>query len=309
MASKCWIPDQVGNDRKGIMDIRIENQQVVIELNDLEFEAFETMFNKLNDNHSVYLVGRDWPAWSIHGGSYSQPLLPMHLCRCIGEACAVEQAGPLDLMSLYPFWKYGFCFGDGTDIRLNFTEIDPHKKANLSDEFGMGFCAWAMEEIFDCESWCDTADALDKGTVEVLGLSRPDFVCTFKDGSLGFFEAKGTTQGRSQANSQGNEGKYQTSQIEPVSGIVRVRCCMAVSLEKDDSGVTTRLLIQDPPASENVVKVDITPERIREAARARGYREKLFGDITALFECGDRKLSLKRTPYVAEKRHGWLEVV
>jgi len=291
------------------MNIKIEDQQVVIELTQAEFDAFESMFNNLNNTHSVYLVGKDWPEWSRHTGSYSQPILPMHLCRCIGEACAVEQAGPLDLMSLYPFWKYGFCFGDPGSIRLNFTEIDPHKKANLSDEFGMGFCAWAMEELFGCDSWCDTADALDDETVEALGMSRPDFVCTFPDGSFGFFEAKGTTQGRSQANSQGNDGKYQTTQIEPVNGIVRVRCCTAVSLENDDSSVITRLLVQDPPAGDRMIKVDITPEKIREAARARGFRENLFGDITTLFECGGRRLSLKRIPFIEEKRHGWLELI
>lgn len=290
------------------MKLRIENQQVVIELTELEFEAFEGMFDTLHNMQSVFVQGKDWPMWSRYKGSYSRPILPMHLCRCIGEACAVAQAGPLDLMSLYPFWKYGFCFGDSGDVRINFTEIDPHKKANLADEFGMGFCAWAMEEIFECDSWCDTADALDEGTVEALGLSRPDFVCTFADGSLGFFEAKGTTVGRSQANSQGNTGKVQTSQIEPVNGVVRVRCCTAVSVEKDESSVLTRLLVQDPPSNGNAVMVNLTPEMVRQAARARGYREKLFGDITTLFECGGKKLSLVRTPYLPEKRHGWLEV-
>ena len=291
------------------MDIRIENQQVVIELTDLEFEAFEGMFNNLYSMHSVFIHGKDWPEWSRYKGSYSRSILPMHLCRCIGEACAVAQAGPLDLLSLYPFWKYGFCFGDGMDVRINFSEIDPHKKSNLADEFGMGFCAWAMEEIFGCDSWCDTADALDAGTVEALGLSRPDFVCTFKDGSLGFFEAKGTTVGRTQANSQAAEGKYQTSQIEPIDGIVRVRCATAVSIEKDESSVMTRLLVQDPPSDGNAILVDITPERIRRAARARGYREKLFGDITTLFEGRHKKLSLKRTPFDESKGHGWLEVL
>ncbi len=291
------------------MEIKIIDKNVIIELTELEFAAFETMFNNLNNDHNVYVSGADWPGWSVYNGSYSDKLKPMHLCRCIGEACAVEQAGPLDLLSLYPFWKYGFCFGDIGQVRLNFTEIDPHKKANLSDEFGMGFCAWAMEEIFDCDSWCDTADALDEGTVKALGLSRPDFVCTFKDGSLGFFEAKGTTRGRGAANSQARDGKKQTAQLEPIGGVVSVRCCTAVSIEDDGASRNTRILLQDPPADCDSVKVRIDPARIREAARARGYREKLFGDITTLFKCGEKRLSLKRTPFVPEKRHGWLEIM
>ena len=290
------------------MNIKIENDQVVLELTELEFAAFEGMFQNLNDNHTIIIEGREWPEWSIYRGEYTKPVLPMHLCRTIGEACAVESAGPLDIMSLYPFWKYGFCFGEGGDLRLSFSEIDPHKKANLSDEFGMGFCVWAMEEIFHCEAWCDTADALDQNEVEALGLSRPDFVCTFPDGSFGIFEAKGTTTGRSSANSQANTGKLQTMQLEPTSGIVRVRCCTAVSLERDSATQSTRLLLLDPPADAIPFRVNLSRDRILAAARARAYREKIFGDITALFRYKDNSLALKRTPFVAGKRHGWLDI-
>jgi len=94
------------------MNIIIENGQVVIELTELEFEAFETMFANLNDKHTVFVEGVDFPGNSIHNGAFSVNILPMHLCRTIGEACAVEQAGPLDIMSLYPFWKYGSARAD-----------------------------------------------------------------------------------------------------------------------------------------------------------------------------------------------------
>ncbi|MCK5833131.1 hypothetical protein KAH81_05610 [bacterium] len=290
------------------MNIKIVNDQVVIELSALEFAAFESMFQNLNDNHAIIIEGCEWPEWSIYQGEYTKPVLPMHLCRTIGEACAVESAGPLDLMSLYPFWKYGFCFSEGENLRLSFSEIDPHKKANLSDEFGMGFCAWAMEEIFHCEAWCDTADALDQNEVEALGLSRPDFVCTFPDGSFGIFEAKGTTTGRSSANSQASDGKYQTTQIVPTSGIVRVRCCTAVSLERDSASNNTRLLLLDPPSADVTVKVNISRNRILAAARSRAYREKIFGDITTMFKFEDKSLALVRKPFVPGKRHGWLNI-
>ncbi|MCK5834034.1 hypothetical protein KAH81_10255 [bacterium] len=120
------------------MNINIVNDQVIIELTEPEFEAFSAMFANLGANHRIIIEGLDWPGGSPHGGKYNATIKPMHLCRTIGEACAVESAGPLDIMSLYPFWKYGFCFGETGELRLTFTEIDPHKKANLSDEFGMG---------------------------------------------------------------------------------------------------------------------------------------------------------------------------
>jgi hypothetical protein len=101
----------------------------------------------------------------------------------------------------------------------------------------------------------------------------------------------------------------QTTKLEPVSGFVSVRCCTAVIVEDDGASRNTRVVLQDPPADGEVIKVRLDAERIRQAARARGYREKLFGDITTLFECGGKKLSLVRTPYLPEKRHGWLEVM
>ena len=66
----------------------------------------------------------------------------------------------------------------------------------------------------------------------------------------------------------------------------------------------TGLVVPDEP----VVKVNLSRERILAAARARAYREKLFGDITALLRCGDNSLALTRKPFVEGKRHGWLDI-
>jgi len=41
-----------------------------------------------------------------------------------------------------------------------------------------------MEEIFDCELWVDASALIASGFVAASGGRAPDFVCTFKDGSL-----------------------------------------------------------------------------------------------------------------------------
>jgi len=322
------------------MQIHIEQGRVVIELTPSEFAAFEAMFANLETEHSLLIEGLDWPPGSKQDIKYRGKILPMHLCRTIGEACAVEQAGPLDLLSLYPFWKYGFCFSDDTDLRLEFTEIDPHKKANLADEFGMGFTAWAMEEIFNCVAWCDTADALRNWEVEAIGTRLPDFVCLFKDGSFGVFEAKGTTTTIGTAKSQTEDGKIQTQNIVPKSGHVSVRCACGAHVNRN--GISA-LILRDPPsaplgdrpsnsngdrpsnsngdrpsnrngdrslsgAETTALKVDLTADAIIRAAEARRYREKLFGDIRTMFVSDAGEFSLVRTPYIVEKRHGWLDI-
>ena len=291
------------------MNIHIEQGRVVIELNELEFNAFENMFENLNDdNHNVLVRGEEWPDGNYLNGNTRRKILPFHLCRTIGEACAVEQAGPLDILSIYPFWKYGFCFSENNLLDFQFTEIDPHKKANLADELGMGFCVWAMEEIFHCGAWCDTADAIDEGKVTAMGTSRPDFVCTFKDGSFGIFEAKGTTQSYGTSNSQAQTGKTQTAQIEPVNGDVSVRCCCAATIMQETTTKRTRLLLLDPPADGDTIAVHLSRDRILEAAAARQFREKPFGDITALFRGPEGEMLLTRKPFLPDKRHGWLSM-
>jgi len=290
------------------MNIVIENGNVIIELSQPEFVAFEVMFENLADNHTVLIRGEEWPEHSLYGGSYLQSIIPFHLCRTIGEACAVEQAGPLDILSLYPFWKFGFCFSNNDLLDFNFTEIDPHKKANLADELGMGFCVWAMEEIFHCEAWCDTADAISKYQVQVLGTSRPDFVCTFPDGTFGIFEAKGTTQSYSQSNSQAESGKTQTMQIEPTNGVVSVRCCCATTIMQETASKRTRLLLLDPPPSGNPFPVNLSRDRIIKAAATRRFRERPFGDIQTLFRGPQGELTLTRKPYIKKKKHGWIDI-
>jgi len=94
------------------MQIKIKDGKVIIELTELEFIAFEKMFANLNDNHTVLVRGEEWPDGNPLNSTARRKILPFHLCRTIGEACAVEQAGPLDILSLYPFWKFGSARAD-----------------------------------------------------------------------------------------------------------------------------------------------------------------------------------------------------
>ena len=173
---------------------------------------------------------------------------------------------------------------------------------------------WALEEIFKCEAWCDTADAISQHQVEALGTKRPDFVCTFPDGTFGIFEAKGTTQSYGTSNSQAEGGKQQTAKIVPTNGQVSVRCCCAVSIQKEAANQRTRLLLLDPPQAENALPVALSRDKIIERTAMRRFREKPFGEIQTLFRGPQgitgtaREMTLTRKPYLQEKKHGWLDI-
>jgi len=55
----------------------------------------------------------------------------------------------------------------------------------------MGFCVWAMEEIFKCEAWCDTADAISRHQVEALGTKRPGLRLHFPGRHIRNFRGQG----------------------------------------------------------------------------------------------------------------------
>ena len=221
------------NCNRNIMQITIENNKVIVNLTDEEFTKFQAMFNNLKLDKRV---STEFRRFDNIGGTMSWTLLPMHLCRVIGEANL--SADPFATVSLYPFWKHGFAFGESEDLSLNLKIDDPHKKAVAADEFGMGFCCWAMEEVFHCEYWADATAMIKEGFVVPSGTKCPDFVCGFKDGSLGIFEAKGTTRKVSALTQALETGKYQAMAIDARSPI-KYRVVVGVALGE----ATTKLIL------------------------------------------------------------------
>ena len=238
------------------MHITIEDNKVVVNLDAEEFPKFQAMFANLDRPVNCSCEFREFYGNDV---TMAISLLPMHLCRTIGEANL--SADPFATMTLYPFWKFGFAFGTGNMLSLGLGIDDPHKKAVAADEFGMGFCCWAMEEIFDCEYWADASALIKSGAVFPIGTRRPDFVCGFSDGSLGIFEAKGTTGSIGDLTSALAEGKKQTSGIgatDPISRRVAVGCALG--------GGATRVVLLDPPEGD-AKPTNLTADLVREAAR------------------------------------------
>ena len=316
------------------MNITIEQNQVIVNLDEFEFPKFEAMFANLHLNKRLRCEFREF---GFGGAYFNFDLLPMHLCRTIGEANL--SADPFATVSLYPFWKHGFAFGNGGQLELNLDMEDPHKKAVAADEFGMGFTAWAMEEIFHCEYWADTSALIKKGAVFPVGSKRPDFVCGFADGSLGIFEAKGTTGTTGNLSGPLADGKKQTRGItatDPISMRVVVGAALG--------GGTAKVVLLDPPGpstgsgngrsvGEPAEPTNLTAKLVAEAAKAmrmgtpfdRLRERPTDGPVIELAEMAETPAQIEtifRGPdgatgatreikltneFKEEKRHGWLE--
>jgi len=122
------------------VDVTIENNQVVVNLDETEFPKFEAMFANLDRAVQCSCELREFDGDDFE---MTVPLLPMHLCRTIGEANLSQD--PFATITLYPFWKFGFAFGDDEALTLDPSQDDPHKKAVVADEMGMGFLSiWKL---------------------------------------------------------------------------------------------------------------------------------------------------------------------
>jgi hypothetical protein len=290
------------------MNITIEQNKVVVNLDPDEFKKFEKMFANLNVMKNVSIEMRDFPTGNA---KFNQPILPMHLCRTIGEANLSED--PFATVSLYPFWKHGFAFGESQDLCLKLGLDDPHKIAIASDEFGCGFTAFIMESVFHCVEWADTSALLRQGAILPLGSKRPDIICTFSDGTLGIFEAKGTTGGS--INLALAEGKTQTAGITaPVQ--IKHRVVVGTLI-----GEPAKIIMLDPEPNADAKPTNLTPELVAKAAKnmrtgGGGFPSKKRGGAESDGVCaptetifrsslGEIKLT---TEFKEEKKHTWLDV-
>jgi hypothetical protein len=308
------------------MNITIENNKVVVNLEPDEFAKFQAMFANLNAMKNVSVEYREFPGYN---GTAPVQILPMHLCRTIGEANLGDD--PFATVSLYPFWKHGFAFGNGASLAINPQVEDPHKKAVFSDEIACGCTAFVMEALFHCVEWADTSALLKAGAIFSAGSKKPDYVCTLPDGTLGIFEAKGTTGGS--INPALAEGKIQTAGITaPVQ--IKHRVVVGAIL-----GETTKIILLDPQPDDSVgarhavpVQTNLTPEMVAKAAKAMRLtprpsdtpldkggmggvplikgetpRTRGGGLIETLFRGPDGEIKLTNE-FKEDKRHNWLEV-
>ena len=276
------------------MHITIEQNQVIVHLDEAEVPAFSAMFDTLHDKIGVSVEFRDFDFGDM---TALRTLLPIHLCRTIGEANLSEN--PFATMSLYPFWKYGFAFGGESALALDLKIEDPHKKAVAADEFGMGFCAWAMEEIFDCDYWADASSLIEQGMVVPSGSKRPDFVCGFADGSLGIFEAKGTTGTSGNLSGALAEGKKQAASLtalDPISQRVVVGAALG--------GEFAKVILLDPPGCDDAKPTNLSSDMVKRAARK--MRRTIPLDET-IFRGPGMEITLKHETLRKGKNHGWLE--
>jgi hypothetical protein len=225
------------------MFISIENNQCIVNLDETEFPVFEAMFANLQLGKKVSVEFRKFP--NI-GGKFSWHLLPMHLCRTIGEGRHRPTAEGSD-QTIFPSDNYWRGSSQASILSAGFSReksspMERIGRSPLSTDACRRWRPWAMEEVFHCETWADASAMIKAGLVVPTGSKCPDFVCTFPDGSLGIFEAKGTTGTVSALTQSLKDGKYQAFALDTQSPI-KHRVVVGTALGEP----VTKVILMDPP--------------------------------------------------------------
>jgi len=125
------------------MKITIENNQVIVNLDEFEFPLFEAMFENLELDKFVRCEYRDF-SWGESKGF--QKLLPMHLCRTIGEANLSED--PFATITLYPFWKYGSAWPTANGFDQTILPSDYYcRGSSRTSRWSVGFLAKDFDKL------------------------------------------------------------------------------------------------------------------------------------------------------------------
>lgn len=169
-------------------------------------------------------------------------------------------------------------------LRRAWSEIDPHQKTILSDEFGMGIPALYLMQKFGFEDFTDTRYLLNRllpGVVSPAAMAKngaaklPDFIAIDSLNRLHILECKGTQSNASfgQALSRGVQQKNNLSN----AGIFTSIMVSALFIPQFQDSQAPELLFIDPELDEvlRLLAERVDPERLRLEIRLQALAKAL----------------------------------
>ena len=201
--------------------------------------------------------------WDIH--------IPSFLLE-IGLLTTPSHASGVSLSEFWAFVRYFNAITNDQDLRLTreFSELDPHQKTILSDDFGMGAPMLWLDNKLNFIQTVDGRYFIDHMAANI-GASTPkvskrgptkspDFVALDSSGLWHVIECKGTQSSLNYRERQlGTSGPSSTGAIEqketitflPIHRGQRLGCGLYIGAE--DGSHNSNLKIVDPPAEESFV--------------------------------------------------------
>ena len=216
---------------------------------------------------------------SFHRGSCEVDFNIPALLLTLGYLTTPPQSSGASLSEYWAWVRYFCAISDRPDLRLtnDFSELDPHQKTILSDDFGMAVPIYWLIDTLGLGSITDGRYFIDR-LAPLLGATAerparrgprksPDFVAQDLQGNWHVIECKGTQSGldyrRRQLGSPRNPTQGAVSQKRTITfpaGSTGQRLACGLFIAFEDGEVPSNLRIIDPPEEEEPFAIDKTHE-------------------------------------------------
>ena len=223
-------------------------------------------------------VGPPFPH-SFHRGSREFSINIPAMLLALGYLTTPPQSSGASLSEYWAWVRYFCAISGEPDLRLTneFSELDPHQKTILSDDFGMAVPVYwlihnlGLGSITDGRYFIDRLAPLLSATAEPAARrgprKSPDFVAQDHQGRWHVIECKGTQSGLDYRNRQLGNPRYpsqgavsQKRTITFPAGLAGQRLACGLFIAFEDGEEPTNLLVIDPPEEEEPLVIDETHE-------------------------------------------------
>ncbi|MCW2303560.1 hypothetical protein M2324_001957 [Rhodovulum sulfidophilum] len=207
----------------------------------------------------------------------------------IGYCTVPAHAARHSINSLWAWVRYFGAISQDQDLRLgaDFSELDPHQKTILSDDFGMGISLQLLASALDLTEFCDGKYFIDRVAprvrchVAATGAKRgprksPDFVAIDSSGRYHVIECKGTQSGLAYAERQLADAYPQKEAISFDASITGESLATGFSISAESNTHSSTFIITDPEPKAPQLRIDDDEEKIAHDAIARGKISRIL---------------------------------
>lgn len=217
------------------------------------------MYRSLN----VQLKPKTWPnntpPQSLQNLQGMQDVDIFAFMLMIGYCTVPSHSARHSINALWAWMRYFGALSSDSGFRLSddFSELDPHQKTILSDDFGMGMSMHLMSRALGLQMFCDGKYFIDRlshrvrcnitATKAKSGPRKsPDFVGVDGAGKWHIIECKGTQSGSGYGNRQLRDGVLQKNAIRFAASIRGETLVTGFEIARTDLATSSRFVIRDP---------------------------------------------------------------
>lgn len=212
------------------------------------------------------------PPAEIHAIAGTQTIDFLHVLAHVAVWTRPPRVTGFELSDLWAWIRYAPALSSDFDLRLRaeWTDLDAHQKAILSDDLGVGVTTLLLSQSMQCVEFVETVHAINKqwpGRFKVKKRSKrgpaksPDYIGLLPDGRFVILECKGSQSSMSALEAAMAKGQTQKANVGALAG-TRVAACLVggVFIPQYESTESATLVLADPAWEELAAAINQSGE-------------------------------------------------